>query len=434
MNYYEEARGMKEELIHQRRDFHAHPETAWTEFRTTSIIATELEKLGYEVKMGSEVLDDSARMLVPDEKTLKQCAQRAIKEGANPVLVDRMKGGMTGCVGIMHFAKPGKTVALRFDIDSLFVAEDPAPSHRPSALGFQSCHPGLMHACGHDGHATIGLAVARLVAAHKDRMAGTLKICFQPGEEGVVGAKSMVQSGIVDDVDYFISGHIGLGDYNDGSLVCMTKGFLATDKLDAEFSGVPSHAGAEPEKGKNALLAAAQAAISLHTISRHSGGSSRINVGVLEAGTGRNVVPANGLIKFETRGETAEINDFMAKEAKRMCRAAAMLYDVDVKIIPRGSATSSNSSREMGEEIYSLVEPLNVYQHVVKEQKVSGSEDCCYFMSRVQEHGGQAVYMLYGTKEAAGHHQSDFDFNEEVLPRTAATIAMLVEHFGNKEE
>lgn len=191
-----------------------------------------------------------------------------------------------------------------------------------------------MHACGHDGHATIGLAVARLVAAHKDRMAGTLKICFQPGEEGVVGAKSMVQSGIVDDVDYFISGHIGLGDYNDGSLVCMTKGFLATDKLDAEFSGVPSHAGAEPEKGKNALLAAAQAAISLHTISRHSGGSSRINVGVLEAGTGRNVVPANGLIKFETRGETAEINDFMAKEAKRMCRAAAMLYDVDVKITP----------------------------------------------------------------------------------------------------
>ena len=159
MNYYEEARGMKEELIHQRRDFHAHPETAWTEFRTTSIIATELEKLGYEVKMGSEVLDDSARMLVPDEKTLKQCAQRAIKEGANPVLVDRMKGGMTGCVGIMHFAKPGKTVALRFDIDSLFVAEDPAPSHRPSALGFQSCHPGLMHACGHDGHATIGLAM-----------------------------------------------------------------------------------------------------------------------------------------------------------------------------------------------------------------------------------------------------------------------------------
>ena len=73
-----------------------------------------------------------------------------------------------------------------------------------------------------------------------------------------------------------------------------------------------------------------------------------------------------------------------------------------------------------------------MYRHVAREQKVSGSEDCCYFMSRVQEHGGQAVYMLYGTEEAAGHHQSDFDFNEDVLPRTAGTIAFLVEHFGNQ--
>lgn len=433
MTFYEEALAMKDDMIKMRRDLHAHPETAWTEFRTTSIIATKLQEWGYEVLMGKEILDPTARMLVPDEAVLKKCAQRAIKEGANPVLVDQMAGGMTGCVGVMHFKKPGKTVALRFDIDSLFVAEDPKPCHRPSALGFQSQHEGLMHACGHDGHATIGLAVAKLVAEHKDEMAGTLKICFQPGEEGVVGAKSMVQSGIVDDVDYFISGHIGLGNYHDNSLVCMTQGFLATDKLDAVFTGKPSHAGADPEKGKNALLAAAQAAISLHTISRHSGGASRINVGILEAGTGRNVVPANGLIKFETRGETAEVNDFMAREAKRMVRAAAMMYDVDVQIEPMGSATTSDSSPAMGREIYDLVQSLHVYGHVDLQQKVSGSEDCCYFMSRVQEHGGQAVYMLYGTEEAAGHHQSDFDFNEDVLPRTAGTIATLVEHFGNKE-
>lgn len=433
MTFYDEAMAMKDDMIHMRRDLHAHPETAWTEFRTTSIIATKLQEWGYEVLMGKEILDPAARMLVPDEATLKKCAQRAIKEGANPVLVDKMAGGMTGCVGVMHFKKPGKTVALRFDIDSLFVTEDPKPCHRPSALGFQSQHEGLMHACGHDGHATIGLAVAKLVAEHRDEMAGTLKICFQPGEEGVVGAKSMVQSGIVDDVDYFISGHIGLGNYHDNSLVCMTQGFLATDKLDAVFTGKPSHAGADPEKGKNALLAAAQAAISLHTIARHSGGASRINVGILEAGTGRNVVPANGLIKFETRGETAEVNDFMAKEAKRMVRAAAMMYDVDVKIEPMGSATTSDSSPAMGKEIYDLVQGLGVYGHVDLQQKVSGSEDCCYFMSRVQEHGGQAVYMLYGTEEAAGHHQSDFDFNEDVLPRTAGTIATLVEHFGNKK-
>lgn len=432
MNLYDEAMAMKDAMIQRRRDFHAHPETAWTEFRTTSIIATELKKMGYEIYMGADIMKDAARMLVPDEKTLEACAKRAIAEGADPALVEKMKGGMTGVVGVMHFAKPGKTVALRFDIDSLFVVEDASQKHVPTALGFQSKHPGLMHSCGHDGHATIGLGVARLVADHKDEMAGTLKICFQPGEEGVLGAKGMVESGIVDDVDYFMSGHIGLGDFEDGSLVCMTDGFLATDKIDAVFTGKPAHAGADPEKGKNALLAAAQAAISLHTIARHSAGSSRINVGVLQAGTGRNVVPANALIKFETRGETAEINEYMASEAQRMVKAAAAMYDVDVKISPCGSATTAKSSREMGEEIYQLIDALGVYKKVQLQKTVSGSEDCCYFLSRVQQHGGQAVYMLYGTQEAAGHHQSNFDFNEDVLPQTAFTIAYLVKHFGNK--
>lgn len=432
MTLYDDAMAMKDVMIHRRRDFHAHPETAWTEFRTTSIIATELKKWGYEIYMGADIMKDSARMLVPDGETLEECAKRAIAEGADPELVEKMKGGMTGVVAVMHFTKPGKTIGLRFDIDSLFVAEDSSPKHLPAALGFRSQHAGLMHACGHDGHATIGLGVARLLAEHRNEMAGTVKICFQPGEEGVLGAKGMVESGIVDDVDYFMSGHIGLGDFEDGSLVCMTNGFLATDKMDAVFTGKPAHAGADPEKGKNALLAAAQAAISLHTIARHSAGSSRINVGVLQAGTGRNVVPANALIKFETRGETAEINEYMANEARRMVKAAAALYDVDVKISPCGSATTTNSSQEMGEEIYKLIEPLGVYKHVQLQKKVSGSEDCCYFLSRVQQHGGQAVYMLYGTKEAAGHHQGNFDFNEDVLPTTAFTIAYLVKHFGNK--
>ncbi len=432
MGYYEEAEKMQPELVKLRRDFHQYPETAWTEFRTTSIIATVLKRLGFEVLLGKDILDEPSRMLVPDEKTLEACKKRALAEGADPKLVEKMDGGHTGCVGVMHFSRPGKTVGLRFDIDSLFVKESEDPDHRPTAEGFASRHPGLMHACGHDGHITIGLAVARLVSLHKERMAGTLKIFFQPGEEGVVGAKAMVNSGLADDVDYFISGHIGLGGYEDQSLVIMAQGFLATDKIDAVFTGVPAHAGAEPEKGKNALLAAAQAALALHTIPRHSSGASRINVGVMESGTGRNVVPENAVLKFETRGETAEINNFVAENAWRMVEGAAEMYGVDVKMIPVGSATTVLSSEAMGKEIYQVLEPLHQYKKLVLEKKISGSEDCCYFLSRVQERGGQAVYMLYGTQEAAGHHQSRFDFNEAVLSRSAATVATLVEHFSNK--
>ena len=431
MTMLAEAQQMKEAIIARRRDFHAYPELAWTEFRTASIVAAELQRLGYQVLTGRECMKEEERMGVPEGSEIESCRQRALSEGADPAWVARMEGGHTGVVAIMHFRKPGRTVGLRFDMDCLRVDENPTRQHRPTAEGFASRHPGLMHACGHDGHTAIGLAAARLVAAHKDEMAGTVKLCFQPGEEGVMGARCMASSGIVDDVDYFLSGHIGLGSGTDSTLVCMAEGFLATTKLDARFTGLPAHAGANPEKGRNALLAAAEASIALHTISRHSGGSSRINVGVLRAGTGRNVIPDTALIQFETRGETTAINEFMAAEAKRMVRAAADMYGVDVQMKEMGSAASCRCSRDMGEEICAYVKQLGCYENVLLEQAVSGSEDCSCFMSRVQEHGGKAVYMLYGTEEASGHHTSEFDFNEDVLPVSAATLAELVKYFGS---
>ena len=109
----------------------------------------------------------------------------------------------------------------------------------------------------------------------------------------------MVAKGIVDDVDYMFGGHIASKPTKSDSLVCLTGGFLATTKLDASFKGESSHAGAAPERGRNALLAAAASCIALHSISRHGQGASRINVGVLQAGTGRNVLPDVGLIKME---------------------------------------------------------------------------------------------------------------------------------------
>lgn len=178
MTIYDEAMQMKEELVACRRDLHAHPELAWTEFRTASHVAKSLKALGYEVLMGDACMKADEMMGVPDKAELSRAMGRAIKEGADPELVKKMEGGKTGVVGIMHFAKPGKTVGLRFDMDCLLVEENPTDAHRPTRDGFASTHPGLMHACGHDGHTAIGLGVARLIAAHKDEMAGTVKLCF----------------------------------------------------------------------------------------------------------------------------------------------------------------------------------------------------------------------------------------------------------------
>jgi aminobenzoyl-glutamate utilization protein A len=317
-------------------------------------------------------------------------------------------------------------------MDSNEVVESSDNAHRPMAENFRSTHEGCMHACGHDGHVTIGLAVAKLIAEHKDEMAGTVKFFFQPAEEGVRGARAMVASGIVDDVEYFLSGHIGFNADQDNELVCTTGGFLATSKLDAHFTGVSSHAGAAPEQGKNALLAAAQAAISLHTISRHGAGASRINVGVINAGTGRNVLPDVGEIKMETRGANTAINEYMMKEAKRMIAAAAAMYDVKVTTKEVGGAPACELSEEMGKEIYNIAKTSGQFTQVVPFISLGASEDCSYFMDRVQHNGGQANYMMYGTKLKAGHHNMAFDFNEECLPKAVGMLVTLAKYFSNK--
>ena len=429
---WQQAEELKDEMVERRRDLHRHPETGWTEFRTASMIIGELKNLGYDVKFGDDVIDEKSMMGVPREAELADYMQRAISEGADPELVKKMAGGKTGIVATLKTDKPGKTVAFRFDMDCNDVEEERSEEHRPAKEGFASEHKKAMHACGHDGHVTIGLSAAKLLAANKARLAGTIKLIFQPAEEGVRGAFAMMNAGVVDDVDYLFGGHIGFKATTNNCLVTMTDGFLATTKLDAEFTGVSAHAGAAPEQGKNALLAAAQAAISLNTIPRNSKGSSRINVGVLNAGTGRNVVPDIAAIKLETRGATTEIDEYMVTEAKRILNACAAMYDVKVKITMAGAAPACFADKELGHEVAELIEEKCHYDEVVEYVDMGGSEDCGYFMERVQQHGGRALYMMYGTKIAAGHHNSHFDFNEDCLWKAAATVTEIAVHFSNK--
>ncbi len=429
---WQQAEELKDEMVERRRDLHRHPETGWTEFRTASMIIGELKNLGYDVKFGDDVIDEKSMMGVPSEAELADYMQRAISEGADLELVKKMAGGKTGIVATLKTDKPGQTVAFRFDMDCNDVEEERSEEHRPAKESFASEHKKAMHACGHDGHVTIGLSAAKLLAANKARLAGTIKLIFQPAEEGVRGAFAMMNAGVVDDVDYLFGGHIGFKATTNNCLVTMTDGFLATTKLDAEFTGVSAHAGAAPEQGKNALLAAAQAAISLNTIPRHSKGSSRINVGVLNAGTGRNVVPDIAAIKLETRGATTEIDEYMVTEAKRILNACAAMYDVKVKITMAGAAPACFADKELGHEVAELIEEKCHYDEVVEYVDMGGSEDCGYFMERVQQHGGRALYMMYGTKIAAGHHNSHFDFNEDCLWKAAATVTEIAVHFSNK--
>lgn len=406
---------MKDVTISRRRDLHAHPEPGWTEFRTAAMVAGILQHLGYRVQTGAAVVKEEEMMGVPSPAVLEAAAKQAVREGASASWVEKMQGGKTGVTAVFSFDRPGPVVALRFDMDANDVQETAEKEHRPSREGFSSVHQKAMHACGHDGHTAVGLAVAEILLELKDELCGSVKLIFQPAEEGVRGARAMVAAGVADDVDYMLGAHFGFKMKHTGQLAADVTGFLATSKFDAEFTGVPAHAGAAPETGKNALLAAACATLNLHAISRHGEGASRINVGTLQAGSGRNVIGDKALLKFETRGANSRINAYMAKEAQRILQAAATMYDVQVEIREMGGAAGASNTKELSERIRRIAGNLGIFNDLPETSDFGASEDFSYFMERVQEKGGQAAYIMVGADLAAGHHDSHFDFDENSL-------------------
>ncbi|WP_438766407.1 amidohydrolase [Kushneria sp. TE3] len=428
---------LKPQLTAWRRDFHRHAESGWVEFRTASLVAEELDRLGYQVTLGREVVDESSRMGVPDADTLAREEARARTQGAVERWLPQLSGGFTGVVGVLDTGRPGPTLGYRIDLDALDLEESSEPTHRPAQQGFGSQNAGMMHACGHDGHTTIGLGLARLFKACESDLCGRIKLIFQPAEEGVRGARSMVAASVLDDVDVFIATHIGM-DIPCGEVVCAQDGYLATTKLDVAYTGVPAHAGGRPEEGRNALLAAAQAAVGLHAIPRHSAGASRINVGVLNAGSGRNVVPASAMMKVETRGENTVINEEMRRRAIDVIEGAAQMHGVSVEYHLAGEADTCTASPELVDYIHERIQGLPGIDVVTPRiSEPSGSEDATCMMQRVQERGGLATYMIFGTELSAGHHHQCFDFNEDVLPlavRTLSHLALGIDALGERHE
>ena len=404
---------LQEKVIEYRRDFHKYAESAWREFRTTAKVVEVLRNLGYEVAFGKQVIHRESVMGRESEKEIQQQMKRAVNQGGDPEIIKEMEG-FTGAVATLDTGRPGPVIGLRFDIDANDVIERKDDGHRPQREGFRSVNEGMMHACGHDGHTAIGLGLAELLIKEKDNLSGMIKLIFQPAEEGVRGAKAMVDKGVLDGVQYFLSGHLGFN-LETGKIAPKTEGFLSTTKLDAEFIGKGAHAGSNPEEGKNALLAAATAALNIHSIPPNSEGVTRVNVGVLEAGVGRNVIAPKASMKVETRGETAALNTYMYEKAVTVIESAAAMYDNQVSIKKMGEAITVNCDQKLVDWGKEAAENLSDIDEIIELKHLGGSEDATFMMKAVQDQGGLATYLFFGANIAAGHHNEGFDFDEEVL-------------------
>ncbi len=365
------------DMVAMRRDLHEHPELAFEEVRTSGIVTQRLRTLGLEVQTGI---------------------------------------AKTGVVGLLRggASKPGaKTIAIRADMDAL-------PVYELNDIDYRSTVDGKMHACGHDGHTSILLAVADILSKRKPELSGNVKFVFQPAEEAVGGAAPMVKEGAMQGVDGIIGLHL-ISDYPIGRVgVRAGPVFASADKLSLTVRGKGGHA-AMPEASVDPIVIAAYIVTALQTlISRETSpfGPAVITIGKIQAGTAFNIIPETA----EMIGTMRAYSDEHRKKLKRRIGeiasgiATAMGGSCDVEII--GGCPPCMNDAGMTEVVRKAAAATVGERKVDDGEEVlsSGSDDMACFLEAVP-----GCYFIVGAKNAEKganypHHHPRFNIDEDALP------------------
>ncbi|HET9910380.1 MAG TPA: amidohydrolase [Anaerolineales bacterium] len=370
-----------------RRDFHLHPELGYREIRTGGIVAKELEALGIEVTKGV---------------------------------------GKTGVVGLLEGSKPGPTLLLRFDMDALPITEE-------TGAEYASQTPGVMHACGHDGHTAIGLTVAKILHAHREQLAGTLKFCFQPSEEGtsgeeVGGAEMMMRDGLLDSpkVDMMLALHI----WNEEPLgwlgIAGGPMMAGADLFTVKVTGKGGH-GAIPHAAIDPIVASAHIVTALQTIvSRNVDplATAVVSVTNVHSGTTFNVIPQEatleGTIRTFERGTRQKVHERFEQIVRGTAEALGCQVEITIKRITPPLVNDMAISEKVQETSRRILPgaDLRTAGHLTM-----GAEDAAFLLEHVN---GCFFFVGSANKERDlyyGHHHPKFDFDEEALVRSTALMA-----------
>lgn len=376
-----DAHTLYDELVATRRDLHMHPELGFQEFRTARIVAEKLESLGYEVISGV---------------------------------------GKTGVVGILGGAQSGDcTVLLRFDMDALPIQEE-------NDVPYCSQVPGVMHACGHDAHVAVGLGVATLLARHRDRFGGTIKLMFQPAEEGLGGARAMIADGVLKspDVDVALALHVTSG-LNTGLAIVRSGALLAAaDDLHIIVHGHGGHA-AQPEQTVDAVLVASHIVVALQSIvSRNISPEETgvVTVGSFHAGNASNVIAETAELRGSIRCFSPEIRSTLHQRIRDVANgiASALGATVEVSIISLVDPTI-NAPKPTA-LVHQVASEVLGEEHIVTTFRTTGGED---FSAVLVEVPGQFFFL--GARDIERglhypHHNPRFDIDETCLPHGVAIL------------
>jgi amidohydrolase len=365
------------DMVALRRDLHEHPELAFEEVRTSNIVAQRLRALGLEVQTGV---------------------------------------AKTGVVGLLR-GKEGrgaaKTIAIRADMDAL-------PIHGLNEIEYRSQVDGKMHACGHDGHTTILLAVADILTKRKDELAGNVKFVFQPAEEVVGGAAPMVKEGVMHGVDGVIGLHL-FSSYAHGRVgVRAGPVFASADRLILTVKGKGGH-GAMPETTVDPIVIAAYIVTALQTlISREISPFSPavITIGRIMAGTAFNIIPETAEMHGTMRSFSKEQREKLLRRIREVAEgiASAMGGACDVEIMD-GCPPCVNDAG-MTELVRNAAVAAVGEQRVDTGEEVvtSGSDDMAEFLE-----AAPGCYFIVGASNPEKgakfpHHHPRFNIDEDAMP------------------
>ncbi len=378
---------MKDWLIETRRTIHMNPELGFEEVETSKLVAGYLEKFGLQVKTGM---------------------------------------AKTGVIGLLKGDKPGKTVAIRADMDAL-------PMEEANQVPYRSKVKGKMHACGHDAHVTILLGVARLFSSMGNQVQGNIKWVFQPAEEGGGGGRVLTEEGVLENpkVDAIFGAHL-FPDLKIGKVgIHEREGLAATDRFVIRMIGRGAH-GAYPHLSKDPILAAGHLITQVHSIVSRSINpldSAVITIGKVSGGTAFNIIPDEAEILGTVRSLTPKVREELKSRMEQVTQGVAKSFGVDFHFDFQYGYPALVNDPEMSRLVAVACGKGIGKENVEFIRPSMGGEDFSYYLEKVPG----SFFRLGCRNEGKGivnpFHSSRFDIDEDVLPFGVEMFARIIDEY-----
>ena len=392
-DFLNEAQSLFEYTQSLRRDFHMHPELGFRELRTAGIVARELQALDMEVTTGV---------------------------------------AKTGVVGLLEGANPGPVVLVRFDMDALPVSEE-------TGAPYASTVPGVMHACGHDGHVSIGLTVAKILHAYRKELSGTVKFVFQPAEEGtcgeeIGGAEMMIREGVLENPKPELALALHLWNEMPLGRVHVASGpvMAGAEQFKITVTGRGGHA-AIPHGAIDPVLAASQIVTALQSITSRNVAplqAAVVSVTMIHGGEAFNVIPPKVEMEGTIRTFEPAVRETVLRHFNEItCDVAAAMgctADVTIKRLTPAMINADEIAQRVQQAARNVLPEADLD---TSDHLTMGAEDMAFMLEKVP-----GCYFFVGSADSEkgldyGHHHPKFDFNEAALPRAAALMSGAVADF-----